>query len=134
MAKAKRDLLEVLRLELEFLKNGGYRRAPSWRSTLIFEGFSDLPALQRSGAASAVQGVRDDAVGPESWRGWLARRERAGTLPGLRQWYCRTSSLRWRLHTATSFHLQKLHCPQGVIAPTSTRSPTSYSVTPWPIS
>lgn len=37
MAKAKRDLLEVLRLELEFLKNGGYRRAPSWRSKLIFE-------------------------------------------------------------------------------------------------
>jgi hypothetical protein len=31
MAKPKRDLLEVLRLELEFLKNGGYRNGSSAR-------------------------------------------------------------------------------------------------------
>jgi hypothetical protein len=37
MAKAKRDLLEVLRLELEFLRNGGYRQASSWRPKFIFE-------------------------------------------------------------------------------------------------
>jgi hypothetical protein len=37
MAKPKRDLLEVLRLELEFLKNGGYRNASSWRPRFIFE-------------------------------------------------------------------------------------------------
>lgn len=37
MAKEKRDLLEVLKLELEFLKNGGYRQSSSWRARLIFE-------------------------------------------------------------------------------------------------
>jgi hypothetical protein len=37
MAKAKRDLLEVLKLELEFLRNGGYGPASSWRRNLVFE-------------------------------------------------------------------------------------------------
>jgi hypothetical protein len=37
MARKKRDLLEVLRLELEFLKGGGYRKVPTWRPQFIFE-------------------------------------------------------------------------------------------------
>lgn len=37
MAKEKRDLLEVLKLELEFLRNGGYRQSSAWRPRLIFE-------------------------------------------------------------------------------------------------
>jgi hypothetical protein len=37
MANKKRDLLEVLRLELEFVKDGGYRKVPSWRPQFIFE-------------------------------------------------------------------------------------------------
>lgn len=37
MANKKRDLLEVLRLELEFLKGGGYRKPSSWRPQFIFE-------------------------------------------------------------------------------------------------
>lgn len=37
MAQAKRDLLEVLKLEIEFVRNGGYRPASAWRSKLIFE-------------------------------------------------------------------------------------------------
>jgi hypothetical protein len=37
MANKKRDLLEVLRLELEFLKDGGYRKVSSWRPQFIFE-------------------------------------------------------------------------------------------------
>ncbi len=37
MAREKRDLLEVLKLELEFLRNGGYRQSSSWRPQLIFE-------------------------------------------------------------------------------------------------
>lgn len=37
MAREKRDLLEVLKLELEFVKNGGYRQASSWRPKLTFE-------------------------------------------------------------------------------------------------
>ena len=37
MANKKRDLLEVLGLELEFLENGGYRKVSSWRPQFIFE-------------------------------------------------------------------------------------------------
>lgn len=39
MAKDKRDLLEVLKLELEFLEKGGYGRAPRepWRPACVFE-------------------------------------------------------------------------------------------------
>ena len=37
MASKKRDLLEVLKLELEFLKGGGYRKGSSWRPQFIFE-------------------------------------------------------------------------------------------------
>src|SRR5690242_12116481 len=36
MARSRRDLLEVLKLELEFLHNGGYRQF-SWGPSLIFE-------------------------------------------------------------------------------------------------
>lgn len=43
MYKDERDLLEVLKAELEFLNSGGYARAPgaSWRPAFIFE---DSPA------------------------------------------------------------------------------------------
>lgn len=39
MAKESRDLLEVLKFELEFLEQGGYGKLPreAWRSRLIFE-------------------------------------------------------------------------------------------------
>ena len=37
MAREQRDLVEVLKLELEFLRNGGYRQDSSWRPKLIFE-------------------------------------------------------------------------------------------------
>ncbi len=37
MPSKKRDLLEVLRLELEFLKSGGYRKSFAWRPQFIFE-------------------------------------------------------------------------------------------------
>jgi hypothetical protein len=37
MASKHRDLLEVLKLELEFLKSGGYRKSSSWRPQFIFE-------------------------------------------------------------------------------------------------
>ncbi len=37
MAREKRNLLDVLRLELEFLKSGGYRKLSSWRPQFIFE-------------------------------------------------------------------------------------------------
>lgn len=39
MAKDERDVLEVLKFELNFLEKGGYGRSPRepWRPTLIFE-------------------------------------------------------------------------------------------------
>ena len=37
MASKTRDLLDVLKLELEFLKGGGYRKSSSWRPQFIFE-------------------------------------------------------------------------------------------------
>jgi hypothetical protein len=46
MASNKRDLLEVLKLELEFLKGGGYRKWSSWRPQFIFE---DSPTCLRYG-------------------------------------------------------------------------------------
>lgn len=48
MANPKRDLLEVLRLELEFLKGGGYRKASSWRPQFIFE---DSPTCLNFGSS-----------------------------------------------------------------------------------
>ncbi len=45
MAKDNRDLLEVLKFELEFLEQGGYGRLPreAWRSRLIFEDSPTCP-------------------------------------------------------------------------------------------
>ncbi len=37
MPNKKRDLLEVLTLELEFLRGGGYRKSSSWRPPFLFE-------------------------------------------------------------------------------------------------
>jgi len=37
MANKKRDLLAVLKLELEFLRSGGYRKLPSWYPPFLFE-------------------------------------------------------------------------------------------------
>jgi hypothetical protein len=48
VANPKRDLLEVLKLELEFFKGGGYRKASSWRPQLIFE---DSPTCLNFGSS-----------------------------------------------------------------------------------
>jgi hypothetical protein len=39
MAKDSRDILQVLKMELDFLEHGGYRRSPrtGWRAPLVFE-------------------------------------------------------------------------------------------------
>jgi len=50
MANKKRDLLEVLRLELDFLENGGYRKVSSWRPQFIFE---DSPTCLNYGNPAA---------------------------------------------------------------------------------
>jgi hypothetical protein len=42
-----RQLLSVLRAELEFLEEGGYRQSPrqAWRAPLVFADFPDLHEL-----------------------------------------------------------------------------------------
>jgi hypothetical protein len=37
MGKDQRDVLEVLKTELEFLNKGGYSTGPSWRPRFVFE-------------------------------------------------------------------------------------------------
>jgi hypothetical protein len=39
VAKDDRDILQVLKVELDFLEHGGYRRSPrtAWRASLVFE-------------------------------------------------------------------------------------------------
>jgi uncharacterized small protein (DUF1192 family) len=56
MAREKRDLLEVLKLELEFLKNGGYRRPSSWRPQLFFE---DSPTCLNYGKHEHIRPCRE---------------------------------------------------------------------------
>jgi hypothetical protein len=59
MQKDERDLLEVLRFELQFLEEGGYGRSPSsrWRPQLIFE---DSPTCMNFN--SQEQGPCSDCV------------------------------------------------------------------------
>ena len=56
MAREKRDLLEVLKLELEFLRNGGYRQPSSWRPQLIFE---DSPTCLNYGKTEHARSCRE---------------------------------------------------------------------------
>jgi hypothetical protein len=69
MAREKRDLLEVLKLELEFLRNGGYRKASSWRPQLIFE---DSPTCLNYGKPEHTRPCRECVMlqlVPEEHRG-----------------------------------------------------------------
>lgn len=58
MADEKRDLLAVLRAELEFLEKGGYRR-PSWRPNFIFE---DSPTCLNASNARDVRPCSECAL------------------------------------------------------------------------
>lgn len=54
MGNADRDLLTVLKAELEFLEKGGYRHSPTapWRPQFIFE---DSPTCMNNGRRENVQ-------------------------------------------------------------------------------
>jgi len=68
MANPKRDLLEVLKLELEFLKGGGYRKSSSWRPAFIFE---DSPTCLHFGNPSRWKPCSECALMqlvPAEWR------------------------------------------------------------------
>jgi hypothetical protein len=51
MAQDKRDILEVLRFELNFLQDGGYGRSPRtpWRPPAIFEDSPICPNFSHAG-------------------------------------------------------------------------------------
>lgn len=69
MAKDQRDLLEVLKTELEFLEKGGYGRAPRepWRPQCVFE---DSPSCinfnSKQDRAPCVDCILIDLVPPEA--------------------------------------------------------------------
>ena len=48
MSNDKRDILEILKFELNFLEQGGYGRSvrTPWKPTSSISGFPDLPELQ----------------------------------------------------------------------------------------
>ncbi|MGA9801053.1 MAG: hypothetical protein WBQ68_18705 [Terriglobales bacterium] len=92
MASKKRDLLQVLRLELEFLKGGGYRKSSSWRPQFIFE---DSPSCLNYGDPERKRPCSEcvllSLVPPESQQGHppchhIALNERGDTVQSLQQW------------------------------------------------
>jgi hypothetical protein len=92
LASKKRDLLEVLKQELEFLKGGGYRKSSSWRPQCIFE---DSPTClnygnpERKGPCSEC--VLMSLVPAEFREGtppchYISLNEQNVTIQSLRQW------------------------------------------------
>ena len=63
MASKQRDLLEVLELELEFLKSGGYRKLSSWRPQFIFEDSPTCLHFWKSAGQATLFRMCPDAVG-----------------------------------------------------------------------
>ena len=65
MQKDERDLLDVLKFELEFLEKGGYGRSPreAWRPQFIFEDSPTVHELRLQGKAGAVHPLCSNAVG-----------------------------------------------------------------------
>jgi len=92
MATKKRDLFEVLMLELEFLKGGGYRKRSSWRPQFIFE---DSPTYLNYGdpecKRSCSECVLMSLVPAEFREGktpchYISLNERNDTIQSLQQW------------------------------------------------
>jgi len=92
MATEKRDLLEVLRVELEFLKGGRYRTWSSWRPQFIFE---DSPTCLNHGdperKTPCSECVMMQLVPAEFRQGtppchYIPLNERNDTIQSLHQW------------------------------------------------
>ena len=73
MARKKRDLLEVLRLELEFLKSGGYRKCSSWHPQFILE---DSPTCLNYGSPEHMRPCSECTL-----MQLVPRESREGTTP-----------------------------------------------------
>jgi hypothetical protein len=92
MASKKRDLLEVLKLELEFLKGGGYRKGSSWRPQFILE---DSPTCLNCGDPERKRPCSEcvlmSLVPAEFREGkppchYISLNERNDTIQSLQQW------------------------------------------------
>ena len=92
MANKKRDLLEVLKLEFEFLKSGGYRKMSTWRPQFMFE---DSPTCLNYGNPihrhPCSECVLMQLVPPEFRDGkvpcrYIPLNEKSETIQSLYQW------------------------------------------------
>lgn len=92
MAYKNRDLLDVLRLELEFLKGGGYRKSSAWRPQLMFQ---DSPTCLNYGHPELEKPCSECAlmqlVPIECREGippchYIPLNERKDTIESLHQW------------------------------------------------
>ena len=65
MQKDERDLLEVLKFELNFLEKGGLWAFPARgvEAAIHIRGFADLHELRFQGKSGALQPLRPDATG-----------------------------------------------------------------------
>ena len=65
MPKDDRKLLSVLKAELAFLEQGGYRNLPSspWRSPLVFQDSPTGLNFDRTQASSVLSRMRDGVAG-----------------------------------------------------------------------
>jgi hypothetical protein len=118
MASKKRDLLEVLKLELEFLKGGGYRKGSSWRPQFIFEDSPtclnyDDPERKRSCSECVLMSL----VPAEFREGkppchHISLNERNDTIQSLQQWSTpeelEDAVSEWLMDT-----IQKLECERA---------------------
>ena len=65
MANDDRDLVTVLKAELAFLENGGYRHSPSARveAAVYLRGLADLHQPRQEKDSTALQRVQPDESG-----------------------------------------------------------------------
>jgi hypothetical protein len=118
MASKKRDLLEVLRLELEFLKGGGYRKVSTWRPQFIFE---DSPTCLNFGDPERKKPCSECVlmrlVPPEFRRGtspyhYIPLNEQNDTIQSLQQWSSpeemEAAVSEWLMNTVQKLELERI--------------------------
>jgi hypothetical protein len=127
MASKKRDLLEVLRLELEFLKGGGYRKVSTWRPQFIFE---DSPTClnfwdpERKKPCSECVLMR--LVPPEFHQGtpschYIPLNEQNDTIQSLQQWSSpqemEAAVSEWLMNTIQKLELERAQRQSDLATP-----------------
>jgi hypothetical protein len=127
MASKKRDLLEVLRLELEFLKGGGYRKVSTWRPQFIFEdsptclNFADPERKKPCSECVLMQ-----LVPPEFHQGtspchYIPLNEQNDTIQSLQQWSSpqemEAAVSEWLMNTIQTLELERAQRQSDLATP-----------------